>query len=73
MQNGELINGAQKLGKASEPGHFPSLIHISARLFSALAPFSPFFPDKEPGARIWNVPVIAGSAWEQFYLPIDVL
>jgi len=44
MQNGELINGAQKIGKASEPRHFPSLIHISARLFLRTRPIFALFP-----------------------------
>ena len=44
MQNGELINGAQKIGKASEPRHFPSLIHISARLFLLFRPIFALFP-----------------------------
>ena len=43
MQNGELINEARKLGKASEPRHFPSLIHISARLFLRTRPIFALF------------------------------
>ena len=44
MQNGELINGAQKIGKASEPRRFPSLIRISGRLFFRTRPIFALFP-----------------------------
>ena len=43
MQNGELINGGQKSGKASEPRHSPSLIRISGRLFFRTRPIFALF------------------------------